>query len=79
MSILKTHLVIRQARLSSLHCLYQRLLTGCVLLRQPQSMLGDFTWEELCDIIGEQVDQLTSDLQQAKDKVCRTKTNANGS
>ncbi|XP_013856091.1 coiled-coil domain-containing protein 171, partial [Austrofundulus limnaeus] len=58
------------ARLSFLHCLYQRLLTGCVLLRQPQSMLGDFTWKELCDVIDEQVDQLTSDLQQAKDKIC---------
>uniref|UniRef100_A0A3B3HSA5 Coiled-coil domain containing 171 n=1 Tax=Oryzias latipes TaxID=8090 RepID=A0A3B3HSA5_ORYLA len=52
-------------RLSSLHRLYQRLLAGCVLLDQPQSILGDFTWEELCDVIGEQAERLTSDLQKA--------------
>ncbi|XP_037832540.1 coiled-coil domain-containing protein 171 isoform X2 [Kryptolebias marmoratus] len=57
------------AQLSLLHCLYQRLLAGCVLLRQPQSILGDFTWKELCDVISEQVDQLTSDLQKAKEKI----------
>ncbi|XP_047441688.1 coiled-coil domain-containing protein 171-like isoform X2 [Mugil cephalus] len=58
-------------RLSFLHRLYQRLLAGCVLLSQPQSILGNFTWEELCDVIDEQVDQLTSDLQKAKDKIAR--------
>ncbi|XP_072232835.1 coiled-coil domain-containing protein 171-like [Leuresthes tenuis] len=57
------------ARLSFLYCLYQRLLAGCVLLRQPQSILGNFTWKELCDVISEQVDQLTSDLRKANDKV----------
>uniref|UniRef100_A0A3P8TM21 Coiled-coil domain containing 171 n=1 Tax=Amphiprion percula TaxID=161767 RepID=A0A3P8TM21_AMPPE len=57
------------ARLTFLHCLYQRLLAGCVLLQQPQSILGNFTWLELCDVISEQVDQLTSDLQKANDKV----------
>ncbi|XP_054863442.1 coiled-coil domain-containing protein 171-like isoform X1 [Amphiprion ocellaris] len=57
------------ARLTFLHCLYQRLLAGCVLLQQPQSILGNFTWLELCDVISEQVDQLTSDLQKANDKI----------
>ncbi|RVE60871.1 hypothetical protein OJAV_G00185160 [Oryzias javanicus] len=52
-------------RLSSLHRLYQRLLAGRVLLHQPQSILGDFTWEELCGVIGEQAERLTSDLQKA--------------
>uniref|UniRef100_UPI0037E8D01B coiled-coil domain-containing protein 171 n=1 Tax=Semicossyphus pulcher TaxID=241346 RepID=UPI0037E8D01B len=58
-----------KARLSFLYCLYQRLLAGCVLLDQPQSILGDFTWKELCDVINEQVDQLTSDLWGANDKI----------
>ncbi|XP_069544640.1 coiled-coil domain-containing protein 171, partial [Brachyistius frenatus] len=57
------------ARLSFLYCLYQRLLAGCVLLHQPQSILGNFTWKELCDVIGEQVDQLTSDLRKANDEI----------
>lgn len=60
---------VSQARLSFLYCVYQRLLAGCVLLHQPQSMLGNFTWDELCDVINEQIDQLTSDLQSANEKV----------
>uniref|UniRef100_A0A3Q3LK77 Coiled-coil domain containing 171 n=2 Tax=Mastacembelus armatus TaxID=205130 RepID=A0A3Q3LK77_9TELE len=60
-----------QVRLSFLYRLYQRLLAGCVLLDQPQSILGTFTWEELCDVMSEQVDQLTSDLQKANDKVAQ--------
>ncbi|XP_016535151.1 coiled-coil domain-containing protein 171 isoform X2 [Poecilia formosa] len=56
-------------RLAFLHCLNQRLLTGCVLIQPPHRILGDFTWRELCDVISEQVDQMTSDLHQAKDKI----------
>ncbi|XP_067435637.1 coiled-coil domain-containing protein 171-like [Thunnus thynnus] len=58
-----------KVRLSFLYCLYQRLLAGCVLLDQPQSLLGNFTWKELCDVINEQVDQLTSDLRKANNKI----------
>ncbi|XP_042072606.1 coiled-coil domain-containing protein 171 [Haplochromis burtoni] len=57
------------AHLSFLYCLYQRLLAGCVLLHQSQSILGNFTWKELCDVISEQVDQLTSDLKKANNKI----------
>ncbi|XP_069375066.1 coiled-coil domain-containing protein 171 isoform X2 [Paralichthys olivaceus] len=60
-----------KARLSFLHCLYQRLLAGCVLLTQPHSILGNFTWTELCDVISEQVDRLSSDLHKANDKIAR--------
>ncbi|AWO97302.1 putative coiled-coil domain-containing protein 171-like [Scophthalmus maximus] len=60
-----------KVRLSFLYCLYQRLLAGCVLLTQPHSILGNFTWKELCDVICEQVDRLTSDLQAANDKIAR--------
>ncbi|KAL6118213.1 ccdc171 [Pungitius sinensis] len=60
-----------KAHLSFLHLLYQRLLAGCVLLDQPHSMLGDFTWEELCEVVTEQVDQLTSDLRRADTKVAQ--------
>ncbi|XP_053271862.1 coiled-coil domain-containing protein 171 [Pleuronectes platessa] len=63
-----------KARLSFLHCLYQRLLAGCVLLTQPHSILGNFTWTELCDVISEQVDRLSSDLHKANDKVSRLKS-----
>ncbi|XP_074480289.1 uncharacterized protein ccdc171 [Sebastes fasciatus] len=58
-----------KARLSFVYCVYQRLLAGCVLLHQPQSILGDFTWNELCEVINEQVDQLTSDLRKANDQI----------
>lgn len=62
-------LCVSQAHLAFLYHVYQRLLAGCVLLNQPQSMLGNFTWNELCDVINEQMDQLTSDLQNANEKV----------
>ncbi|KAM3857465.1 coiled-coil domain-containing protein 171 [Diretmus argenteus] len=58
-----------KARLSFLYCLYQRLLAGCVLLDQSQCILGTFSWVELCDVITEQADQLTSDLRKANDKL----------
>uniref|UniRef100_G3N5B2 Coiled-coil domain containing 171 n=1 Tax=Gasterosteus aculeatus aculeatus TaxID=481459 RepID=G3N5B2_GASAC len=60
-----------KAHLSFLHLLYQRLLARCVLLDQPHSILGDFTWEELCEVITEQVDQLTSDLGRADTKIAQ--------
>ncbi|XP_015250061.1 PREDICTED: coiled-coil domain-containing protein 171 isoform X1 [Cyprinodon variegatus] len=58
-----------EARLSFLHCLYQRLLAGCVLIHHPQSILGEFTWQDLCDVITQQVDQLTSDLLKANSEI----------
>ncbi|XP_054457563.1 coiled-coil domain-containing protein 171-like [Anoplopoma fimbria] len=60
-----------KVRLSFLYLVYQRLLAGCVLLDQPQSILGDFTWKELCEVITEQVDQLTSDLRRAEHKIAQ--------
>ncbi|XP_077962091.1 coiled-coil domain-containing protein 171 isoform X1 [Gasterosteus aculeatus] len=60
-----------KVHLSFLHLLYQRLLARCVLLDQPHSILGDFTWEELCEVITEQVDQLTSDLGRADTKIAQ--------
>ncbi|KAF7643831.1 hypothetical protein LDENG_00232420 [Lucifuga dentata] len=53
-----------KACLSFLYRLYQRLLAGC-----PHSILGNFTWKELCDVITEQADQLTSDLRKANDHI----------
>ncbi|KAJ8008572.1 hypothetical protein DPEC_G00106280 [Dallia pectoralis] len=58
-----------QEKLSFLHGLYQRLLAGCVLISQSQCILGSFTWGELCDVITENVDALTSDLTLANEKV----------
>lgn len=60
---------VHQDHLSFLYTVYQRLLTGCVLLDQHHGILGSFTWKELCDVINEQVDQLTADLRQANDQV----------
>ncbi|KAM6949247.1 coiled-coil domain-containing protein 171 [Aplochiton taeniatus] len=58
-----------QEKTSFLYSLYQRLLTGGVLLDQPHSMLGSFTWAELCDVITLQADALTGDLHQANDRI----------
>ncbi|XP_028298218.1 coiled-coil domain-containing protein 171 isoform X2 [Gouania willdenowi] len=46
-------------------------LEEAVVHEHPHCIMGNFTWEELCDVITEQVDQLTSDLSTAKEKVSR--------
>ncbi|CAL8325984.1 unnamed protein product [Lota lota] len=51
--------------LSFLYHLYQHLLVGC---EPPQSIMGNFTWAELCDVITQRVDRLTLDLRNANDK-----------
>ncbi|XP_042169261.1 coiled-coil domain-containing protein 171-like [Oncorhynchus tshawytscha] len=56
-------------KLSFLHGLFQRLLAGCVLVSQPQCILGSFSWAELCDVITEHVDTLTSDLTRANERM----------
>ncbi|KAF4078393.1 hypothetical protein AMELA_G00198500 [Ameiurus melas] len=61
----------RQEKLTFLHTLYQRLLTGCVLVAPPQSMMGSFSWAELSIMLQEQADALTSDLSSANQRIAR--------
>ncbi|KAM9827382.1 coiled-coil domain-containing protein 171 [Neosynchiropus ocellatus] len=69
-----------EERLSFLNRLYQRLLAGCPVLRQPQVIGSTFTWNELCNAINEHVELLTSDLLKANTKIaclqsaCRRKS-----
>ncbi|XP_041419454.1 coiled-coil domain-containing protein 171 isoform X2 [Xenopus laevis] len=69
-----------EEKLTFLHSLYQRLVTGYVLTRNPQSLLGTFSWMELYTFLEENVDLLISDLNQANEKVsnleglCKTKS-----
>ncbi|XP_068612228.1 coiled-coil domain-containing protein 171 [Brachionichthys hirsutus] len=58
-----------KARLSFLYSVYQRLLAGCVPLDQPQSIVGNFTWVELRDVIDEHVDNVIADHRKANDKI----------
>ncbi|XP_053338772.1 coiled-coil domain-containing protein 171-like isoform X1 [Clarias gariepinus] len=58
----------QREKLSLLHSLYQRLLTGCVLA-PPQSMMGSFSWAELSVMLQEQADMLTSDLSSANQRI----------
>ncbi|XP_063770260.1 coiled-coil domain-containing protein 171 isoform X2 [Pseudophryne corroboree] len=69
----------KEEKLSFLHCLYQRLVAGCVLIKQPECMLDNFSWPELCLVLQENVDVLISDLNRANEKlsnledVCKNK------
>ncbi|KAJ8383020.1 hypothetical protein SKAU_G00037980 [Synaphobranchus kaupii] len=71
-----------QEKLTFLHDLYQRLVAGCVLIKQPQGLLGSFSWPELCAVLQEHADALTSDLSRANEKishlefVCQNKSEA---
>ncbi|XP_043573472.1 coiled-coil domain-containing protein 171-like isoform X6 [Chiloscyllium plagiosum] len=68
-----------EEKLTFLHSLYQRLVAGCVVMKQPNGMLAKFSWPELCTILQENIDILTSDLNRANEKesylehICRNK------
>ncbi|XP_075066976.1 coiled-coil domain-containing protein 171 isoform X2 [Mixophyes fleayi] len=59
----------KEEKLTFLHRLYQRLVAGCVLIKQPECMLDNFSWPELCVVLQENVDVLASDLNRANEKV----------
>uniref|UniRef100_A0A8C5LYB6 Coiled-coil domain-containing protein 171 n=1 Tax=Leptobrachium leishanense TaxID=445787 RepID=A0A8C5LYB6_9ANUR len=71
-----------EKKLTFLHTLYQRLVAGFVIIKQPEDMLSNFTWSELCIVLQENVDVLISDLRQANEKVshlenvCKNKADA---
>lgn len=60
---------LSQEKLTFLHSLYQRLVAGCVLIKQPEGILDRFTWCELCAVLQENVDALILDLNRANEKV----------
>ncbi|XP_021108528.1 coiled-coil domain-containing protein 171 isoform X2 [Heterocephalus glaber] len=58
-----------EEKLTFLHTLYQHLVAGCVLMKQPEGMLDKFSWSELCAVLQENVDALVADLNRANEKV----------
>ncbi|XP_054842104.1 coiled-coil domain-containing protein 171 isoform X2 [Eublepharis macularius] len=58
-----------EEKLTFLHTLYQHLVAGCVLLKQPEGMLDKFSWPELCTVLQENVDALILDLNKANEKI----------
>ncbi|XP_078225633.1 coiled-coil domain-containing protein 171 isoform X8 [Callithrix jacchus] len=56
-------------KLTFLHTLYQHLVAGCVLIKQPEGMLDKFSWSELCAVLQENVDALIADLNRANEKI----------
>ncbi|XP_048358856.1 coiled-coil domain-containing protein 171 isoform X2 [Sphaerodactylus townsendi] len=58
-----------EEKLTFLHTLYQHLVAGCVLLKQPEGMLDKFSWPELCTVLQENVDALILDLSKANEKI----------
>ncbi|NWU97345.1 CC171 protein, partial [Upupa epops] len=69
-----------EEKLTFLHSLYQRLVAGCVLIKQPEGMLDRFSWSELCAVLQENADALILDLSRANEKishleyVCKSKS-----
>ncbi|NWW51398.1 CC171 protein, partial [Pedionomus torquatus] len=59
-----------EEKLTFLHSLYQRLVAGCVLIKQPEGILDRFSWSELCAVLQENVDALILDLNRANEKIC---------
>ncbi|KAM9367327.1 coiled-coil domain-containing protein 171 [Phaethornis superciliosus] len=69
-----------EEKLTFLHGLYQHLVAGCVLIKQPEGILDGFSWSELCAVLQENVDALILDLSRANEKishleyVCKSKS-----
>ncbi|XP_048475981.1 coiled-coil domain-containing protein 171-like [Rhincodon typus] len=64
----RAHQKDTEEKLTFLHSLYQRLVAGCVVMKQPNGLLAKFSWPELCTILQENIDILTSDLNRANEK-----------
>uniref|UniRef100_A0A8C5L499 Coiled-coil domain containing 171 n=1 Tax=Jaculus jaculus TaxID=51337 RepID=A0A8C5L499_JACJA len=58
-----------EEKLTFLHTLYQHLVAGCALIKQPEGMLAKFSWSELCAVLQENVDALIADLNRANEKI----------
>ncbi|NXE21473.1 CC171 protein, partial [Ardeotis kori] len=58
-----------EEKLTFLHSLYQRLVAGYVLIKQPEGILDRFSWSELCAVLQENVDALILDLNRANEKI----------
>ncbi|XP_067886606.1 coiled-coil domain-containing protein 171-like isoform X2 [Heterodontus francisci] len=67
-NLTRAHQKDLEEKLTFLHSLYQRLVAGCVVMKQPNGMLAKFSWPELCTILQENIDVLTSDLSRANEK-----------
>ncbi|XP_017925999.1 coiled-coil domain-containing protein 171 [Manacus vitellinus] len=70
-----------EEKLIFLHSLYQCLVAGRVLIKQPEGILDRFSWSELCVVLQENVDALILDLSRANEKIshleyiCKNKSN----
>ncbi|NWT55543.1 CC171 protein, partial [Erythrocercus mccallii] len=58
-----------EEKLTFLHSLYQHLIAGRVLIKQPEGILDRFSWPELRVVLQENVDALISDLNRANEKI----------
>uniref|UniRef100_A0A7N5KRV8 Coiled-coil domain containing 171 n=1 Tax=Ailuropoda melanoleuca TaxID=9646 RepID=A0A7N5KRV8_AILME len=66
---IESHTKNIKEKLTFLHTLYQHLIAGCVLMKQPEGMLDKFSWTELCAVLQENVDALIADLTRANEKI----------
>uniref|UniRef100_A0A6I8PP72 Coiled-coil domain containing 171 n=1 Tax=Ornithorhynchus anatinus TaxID=9258 RepID=A0A6I8PP72_ORNAN len=67
----KTYHEDAEEKLTFLHTLYQHLVAECVFVKQPEDLLGTFSWPELCVVVRENINALILDLNRANDKVAR--------
>ncbi|XP_066113394.1 coiled-coil domain-containing protein 171 isoform X3 [Saccopteryx bilineata] len=66
---IESHIKNIKEKLTFLHTLYQHLVAGFVLIKQPEGMLDKFSWSELCAVLQENVDALIADLNRANEKI----------
>ncbi|CAH1255618.1 CCDC171 [Branchiostoma lanceolatum] len=57
-----------------LHTLYQRLVTGRVVMESTDPSLSSFSWPELASMVQEQVDSLLTDLHRTRERLGHMET-----
>ena len=69
MKLVKKHKNDEEEKLAFLHGLYQRLLSGRIVVPTKDKGFNQFSWHDLTNMVYDQVAALLNNLQTAEEKV----------
>ncbi|KAL4227318.1 hypothetical protein ACF0H5_012763 [Mactra antiquata] len=69
MKLVKKHKNDEEEKLAFLHGLYQRLLSGKIVVASKEKTFNQFSWHDLTNMVYDQVATLLNNLQNAEEKI----------
>ncbi|XP_052797056.1 coiled-coil domain-containing protein 171-like isoform X2 [Mya arenaria] len=69
MKLVKKHKTDEEEKLAFLHGLYQRLLSGRIVVPSKEKTFNQFSWHDLTNMVYDQVATLLNNLQNAEEKI----------